>query len=77
MAGHTPFNKLRAALKEATLVAKGDPGAISRIKVTPSCGCVFCDLGLAPDKLRRRWVHHIPKEGRLVMCEFRNLKPRS
>jgi len=39
-----------------------------------SCGCVFCDLGLEPVKLRRRWVHHIPKEGKLIACPVRNLK---
>ncbi len=42
--------------------------------VTPSCGCVFCDLDLEPVKLRRRWVHHVPSEGRLIFCEVRNLK---
>lgn len=47
------------------------------IPVMPSRGCVFCDLGLKPDKLRRRWVHHIPSEGRLIACDAMNLKPRS
>lgn len=47
------------------------------VEVTPSCGCVFCDLNLDPVKLRRRWVHHIPSEGRLIACEVKNLKRAS
>jgi hypothetical protein len=48
-----------------------------RAMVTPSCGCIFCDLDLAPEKLKRQWVHHIPRLGRLVVCEVKNLKPQS
>lgn len=44
---------------------------------TASSGCVFCDLNLEPVKLRRRWVHHLPKKGRLVPCQAKNLKPES
>jgi hypothetical protein len=71
------FEKIRAGLSEALEVARGNPAVIQHIKVTPSCGCVFCDLDLKPERLRRRWVHHIPAEGRLVPCDFRNLKPGS
>jgi hypothetical protein len=39
-----PFNKIKRGLDEALAVARGDPAAIANIKVTPSCGCVFCDL---------------------------------
>ena len=40
-----------------------------------SSGCVFCDLNLEPIKLRRQWVHHIPRRGKLIFCHARNLKP--
>jgi hypothetical protein len=41
--------KMLAGVREALAVAQGDFATISRIKVTPSCGCVFCDVGLPPD----------------------------
>lgn len=47
------------------------------VEMTRSCGCLFCDLKMEPVKLRRRWVHHIPKRGQLVPCAARNLKPVS
>jgi len=40
-----------------------------------SCGCVFCDIGIEPVRLRRNWVHHIRGSGRLIRCNFKNLKP--
>lgn len=42
--------KIIKSAKEAIKIAQGDIDTIKNIKVTPSCGCVFCDLGLAPDK---------------------------
>lgn len=45
--------------------------------VTPSCGCIFCDLDLPPEKMKRQWIHHIPSQGRIVVCDVKNLKPRS
>jgi hypothetical protein len=36
--------------------------------------CVHCQFGLAPVRLRRRWVHHFPDTGQTVLCEERNLK---
>jgi hypothetical protein len=41
--------KIIEGLKEAVAVAQGDPRTISKIRVTPSCGCVFCDLDLEPE----------------------------
>jgi hypothetical protein len=69
--------KILASAREALLVAQGDFATIKKIKVTPSCGCVFCDLGLKPAKLRRRWVHHSKRTGQIVACDAMNLKPRS
>ena len=34
---------------EALRAVRGDFEVIAGIKVTPSCGCVFCDLNLPPD----------------------------
>lgn len=39
-------NKILAGVREALAVARGDIPTIAKIKVTPSCGCVFCDVGL-------------------------------
>lgn len=61
-------DKLLAGAREALAVARGDPDAISRIKVTPSCGCVFCDLRLLPNSAG---MHHT-SEGS-VIC--RKVKP--
>jgi hypothetical protein len=36
--------------------------------------CKLCAVGDEPVKLRRRWVHHFPDVGRLVVCEARTLK---
>lgn len=41
--------KLLAGAREALKVAQGDMPTISKIRVTPSCGCVFCDVGFHPD----------------------------
>jgi hypothetical protein len=42
--------------------------------VEMSSGCAFCDVGLKPEKMKRRWVHYIRKEGRLILCERMTLK---
>ena len=42
-------DKLLQGAREALAVARGDPDVIKNIKVTPSCGCVFCDVGLRPN----------------------------
>jgi hypothetical protein len=39
----------------------------------PASPCKLCAVGDEPVKLRRRWVHHIPDVGRLVVCEARTL----
>jgi hypothetical protein len=35
---------------EALRAVRAGPDAVAGIKVTPSCGCVFCDLNLPPDE---------------------------
>ena len=45
------------------------------VDMTKSSGCILCDLNLEPIKLRRNWVHHLPKRGKLIFCNARNLKP--
>ncbi len=44
-----------------------------------SAMCVHCQFGLQPVRLRRRWVHHFPDTGQMVVCEEKNieLKPGS
>lgn len=55
------MNKILKATREAAAVARGDIHAISKIKVTPSCGCVFCDIGLKPhdDGVHRSNGHEV------------------
>ena len=50
---------------------------IAQDGLTISCGCVFCDVGHEPVRLRRRWVHHLRGTGRLIVCNYKNLKPQS
>jgi hypothetical protein len=71
------MNKILDGAREALEVARGNPAVIQHIKVTPSCGCVFCDLGNEPVKLKRRWVHHVRREGRNIVCQAKMLKPGS
>ncbi len=40
-----------------------------------SAMCVHCQFGLSPVRLRRRWVHHFPDTGTIVVCEEKNSKP--
>jgi hypothetical protein len=49
----------------------------STSEVLSSSGCVFCDIGLKPDRMKRQWVHHIPREGRIVVCQVVGLKRSS
>ncbi len=42
-------HKLLRGAHEALRVARGDFETIAGIRVTPSCGCVFCDMNIAPD----------------------------
>jgi len=67
--------KMLAGARDALAAARGDIDVIREIKVTPSCGCVLCDLGIERVKLRRRFVHHFPEKGRTIVCG-NNLKPR-
>lgn len=60
--------RLLDGVNEAIAVARGDPDAISKIRVTPSCGCVFCDMGLLPDWVCTQPAHYLPKEGRYIEC---------
>lgn len=41
---------------------------------TTSCGCVFCDIGLVPIKLRRQYVHHVRKYGKFIICPVQGIK---
>lgn len=41
-----------------------------------SCGCVFCDIGLKPVKLRRQYVHYDRRYG-IAVCHARELQPMS
>jgi hypothetical protein len=36
--------KILKGLREVRRAVNGDPDAIRGMRVTPSCGCVFCDL---------------------------------
>lgn len=53
--------KIIKGAKEALAVARGDIPTISNIRVTPSCGCVFCDIGLKPweDGIHRGNGHEV------------------
>jgi hypothetical protein len=60
------FSKIKAGLDEALAVARGDTTAIARIKVTPSCGCVFCDLNVALYRDEHGFYHAGPEDTRIV-----------
>ena len=51
--------------------------AVRELQVFPSCGCVFCDLDFKPVKMKRQWIHHDPKTGKLIVCTAHDLKPGS
>lgn len=62
--------KLIKAMKEALEVARGER---SDFRVTPSSGCIFCDIGLEPIKMKRQYVHYISKQGKLVVCPLKGI----
>ncbi len=49
----------------------GYTARISAVIIT----CIFCKYGAEKVKLRRRWVHHFPDTGKLVVCEDMTIKP--
>ena len=66
-------------LQEAARVLRGEPkpkpddgradAVLSDDEVTPSCGCVFCDLDDAPEMINGALKHHYQgRDGRLVPC---------
>ena len=57
---------LRGA-REALRVAQGDPETIRNIRITPSCGCVFCDLDI---ELHEDAIgfHHVGPKGERIEC---------
>jgi hypothetical protein len=64
--------KIIEGAKEALAVAQGDPRAISKIRVTPSCGCVFCDLRLMPVD-----GFHLGRDGEEVPCPLAKAEGRA
>lgn len=56
--------RLIKSLKQVRDALRGDPEAISKIRVTPSCGCVFCDLAL---QVEADGSHRGPK-GEVIEC---------
>lgn len=39
--------------------------------------CAKCAAGDAPVKMKRQWIHHSAKTGKLIVCTAHDLKPRS
>lgn len=37
--------------------------------------CIQCAAGDAPVKMKRQWIHHDAKTGKLVVCTAHDLKP--
>lgn len=64
--------KMLAGARQAVQIARKDPTVIKYAKVTPSCGCVFCDIDLAPEDGRHfvpahsvypdQWLHCMKRE---------------
>jgi hypothetical protein len=62
--------KMIAGAKEAVAIARGDLQAIRGARVTPSCGCVFCDLKM-PTVVVDGVAHHEARDAGkrvLVLC---------
>lgn len=57
-------NKILRGAKEALAVARGDIDAMRKIRVTPSCGCVFCDLRLPRFYVDNKPHHNATKDGK-------------
>ena len=64
--------KMLAGAREALAVARGDASVIRNIKVTPSCGCVFCDLGLDLFRDDHGFYHDGPEEEPRIACPISN-----
>ena len=49
------------------------------LDVDKSCGCIFCDFGLQPIKLKRQWIHYIKTKGarHRIICPIKGIKPMS
>ena len=47
------------------------------IEIEESSGCIFCDIGIEPIKMKRQYVHYIPKNGKLIVCPLKGIKPTS
>jgi hypothetical protein len=71
--GGVELNKIKRGLDEALKVAQGDPATIANIKITPSCGCVFCDLkcSLYFDEDSEYFYHEGP-QGPRIRCAVSN-----
>lgn len=37
--------------------------------------CPHCAAGHQATKMKRNWIHHDPKTGRLIVCVAHELKP--
>lgn len=61
-------DKLLAGAREAVEVARRNPKVIRDIKVRPSCGCVFCDIGCAIYRDDDGFYHDGPEDTRIA-CE--------
>jgi hypothetical protein len=64
------MNKILKGMKEAVEVARGNPDAIRKIRVTPSCGCIFCDIGLDPTYVGDELLHCGPNG--TIQCSRHN-----
>lgn len=67
--------KLIAAATEALEIVRGER---ADFKVTPSCGCIFCDINIPVIKMRRQYIHRVDKGGwKTVVCPIQGIKPMS
>ena len=47
------------------------------IEVEESSGCIFCDIGIEPIKMKRQYVHYLSKKGKMIICPLKGIKPMS
>lgn len=59
--------KMLRGAREALRAAQGDPDVIRHVRVTPSCGCVFCDLKIDLHE-DAAGFHHLGPEGQRIDC---------
>ena len=59
--------RLIASMKEVNAVMGGEESP-EDWRVTPSCGCIFCDLSLDRFKMKRQHIHYVRREGRIIVC---------